>query len=54
MNDTHRPSGNSGLGEPTWEVALFIPAQGDWTEAEYEHGKFAFSPLKRLGRLGIQ
>src|SRR3979411_279995 len=35
MNDTHRPSGNSGLGEPTWEVARFFPAQGDWTEAEY-------------------
>ncbi len=22
-------------GEPTWEVALFYPLQGDWTEEEY-------------------
>jgi len=25
----------SPIGQPTWEVARFFPAQGDWTEADY-------------------
>lgn len=25
----------SRLGEPTWEMALFYPRQGEWTETEY-------------------
>lgn len=30
-------SGNSPppLGEPAWDVALFYPAQGSWTESDY-------------------
>jgi Uma2 family endonuclease len=25
----------SAVGEPTWEVAMFFPSQGEWTEADY-------------------
>lgn len=29
------PSLPSQRGEPAWEVALLLPAQGEWTEAQY-------------------
>lgn len=27
--------GKSGLGDPTWEVALLFPSQGEWSVADY-------------------
>jgi Uma2 family endonuclease len=29
------PARHSKRGEPTWEMARFYPAQGEWTESEY-------------------
>jgi hypothetical protein len=26
---------NSGLGDPTWEVAYLFPSQGSWSVADY-------------------
>src|SRR5205085_5406284 len=30
-----RHSSRNGLGQPTWDIALMYPLQGDWTEEEY-------------------
>ena len=40
MDDTHSTFDavarcGSAVGEPTWEVALLFPPQGEWTEEEY-------------------
>jgi hypothetical protein len=32
---TNRRSPINGKAEPTWDIALLYPAQGDWSEEEY-------------------
>lgn len=35
MNDSQLLEPKSRIGTPTWEMARFYPAQGDWTEEDY-------------------
>ncbi len=35
MTDTELLEPKSRVGTPTWEMARFYPAQGDWTEEDY-------------------
>jgi Uma2 family endonuclease len=35
-NETEHPLAPSRRGEPTWELALKYPRQGEWTESDYD------------------